>query len=69
MPTSSFHAGIFVCLEFPKVLGAFVTAIRQAEEVEKTQIGRNDVIVSLSADDGILHTQDSKESVLFELHL
>lgn len=61
MPTSSFHTGTFVWLELLRALEAFVTAIRQVEEVKETQIGKNDVIVSRSADDGILHTKDSKD--------
>lgn len=61
MPTSSFHTGVFVWLELLRALEAFVTAVRQVQEVKETQIGKDDVIVSRSADDGILYTKGSKD--------
>lgn len=69
MPTSSFHAGILSALSFLKVLEAFVTAIRQVEEVREKQTGKNEVIVTLPADDRGLHTKDSKDFVLLQLYL
>lgn len=56
-------------MSFLKVLEAFVTAIRQVEEVREKQTGKNEVIVTLPADDRGLHTKDSKDFVLLQLYL
>ena len=45
------------------VLEALATAVRQEEEIKDIQIGKEEVKLSLSADDMILYMENTKDSI------
>ena len=57
-------------LLFNIVLEVVVTAIREEKEIKEIQIGKEEVKLSLFADDMILHTENPKETIrkLLELN-
>ena len=56
-------------LLFNTVLEVLVTEIRKEKEIKWIQIGKEEVKLSLFADDMILYIEDSKESTRKQLEL
>ena len=53
----------FFSLLFNIVLEVLATAIREEKEIKGTQIGKEEVKLSLSADDMILYIENPKDSI------